>query len=72
MVVSFRWVCDNYSFLIVWRSGILDKALRLLEDFRFVEIGSKVQYQSKVYTIKWIFESGYCEIEKDRTILLVK
>lgn len=35
------------------------------------EIGSKVIYHSKIYVIVWIYESGLCEIQKDRTTVLV-
>ncbi|MDE5415932.1 MAG: hypothetical protein LPK26_09185 [Bacillaceae bacterium] len=30
-----------------------------------MKIGTKVRYNNKVYTIFWIYESGYCEIQEE-------
>ncbi|WP_216831298.1 hypothetical protein [Alkalihalobacterium elongatum] len=30
-----------------------------------MKIGTKVKYKDKVYTIFWIYESGYCEIQEE-------
>jgi hypothetical protein len=35
-------------------------------------IGSKVIFESKIYVIHWIYDSGYCEIKNDDYITLVK
>jgi hypothetical protein len=35
-------------------------------------IGSKVIFESKIYVIHWIYDSGYCEIKSDDHIKLVK
>lgn len=34
--------------------------------------GSKVLFNSKTYTIYFIYESGFCEIKKNNDIKLVK
>jgi hypothetical protein len=34
--------------------------------------GSKVLFESRIYVIHWIYESGYCEIKNDDHIKLVK
>jgi hypothetical protein len=35
-------------------------------------IGSKVIFESNIYVIHWIYDSGYCEIKNDDHIKLVK
>ncbi|KAF0815531.1 hypothetical protein KIS4809_5717 [Bacillus sp. ZZV12-4809] len=34
--------------------------------------GTKVIFESKIYIIHWIYDSGYCEIKRDNEIKLVK
>lgn len=34
--------------------------------------GCKVIFESEIYVIHWIYESGYCELKKDIDIKLVK
>ncbi|EIJ80809.1 hypothetical protein MGA3_10920 [Bacillus methanolicus MGA3] len=33
--------------------------------------GSKVKFESEIYVIFWIYNSGYCEIKKDHDSKLV-
>jgi hypothetical protein len=34
--------------------------------------GSKVIFESIIYEIHWVYDSGYCEIKNDEHIKLVK
>jgi hypothetical protein len=34
--------------------------------------GSKVLFNSEIYVIHWIYESGFCEIKDEHVIKLVK
>ncbi|WP_209125252.1 hypothetical protein [Alkalihalobacillus sp. BA299] len=29
-----------------------------------MNIGTKVRYQNKLYTVFWVYDSGYCEIKE--------
>jgi hypothetical protein len=34
--------------------------------------GSKVLFESEIYVIHWIYDSGFCEVKKEDHIKLVK
>ncbi|EIJ83643.1 hypothetical protein MGA3_00015 [Bacillus methanolicus MGA3] len=34
--------------------------------------GTKVKFESDIYVIYWIYNSGFCEIKKDHDFKLVK
>ena len=54
-------------------NGILRKASKSDQGAVFVlGKGIKVIYESEIYIIQWIYDSGFCEITRDNEIKLVK